>query len=104
MADPRALQTNIAAVSFTPVRDGNARDGMLGYVTCVFADALRLDGIALRITATGRHALSFPARTDRQGRRHPFCRPIDDRARRAIEAAIFEALGIGAEEGQHDGR
>ena len=66
----------------------------MGYVTCTFADLLLLDGLTLRVTETGEHRLSFPARTDSQGRRHPYFRPQDDRARRIIEKAVFDVLGI----------
>jgi len=43
--------------------------------------------------------LSFPARTDRQGRKHPFIRPLDDRTRRVLEVEILKALGINQQEG-----
>jgi hypothetical protein len=69
--------------------------GLLGWVSCVLQDTLRLDGLALRRTADGRLALSFPARKDARGREHPYVRPLDDRARREIEAQVFRALGIG---------
>ena len=68
------------------------RDGLLGYLSVFYGD-LVLDGITLRRTADGRFALSFPARTDRSGRRHPFVRPVDDAARRSIERALLAQLG-----------
>ncbi|HEX5050429.1 MAG TPA: hypothetical protein VFZ65_01525 [Planctomycetota bacterium] len=89
----------ISGVGFTPTPRDDARRGLLGYVTCTFADLLLLDGLTLRVTETGEHRLSFPARSDGQGRRHPYFRPQDDRARRIIEKAIFDVLGI--EEGAH---
>ena len=81
-------------VGFTPATEEDAKRGLLGYVTLTFADLLLLDGVTLRVTDTGRHALSFPCRTDSQGRRHPYFRPQDDRARRVIEDAVFNILGI----------
>ena len=84
----------ISGVGFTPASAHDARHGLLGYLVVTFADLLLLDGITLRITETGRHALSFPCRTDKAGRRHPFFRPQDDRARRIIEDAVFSVLGI----------
>ncbi|MBK8980672.1 MAG: hypothetical protein IPM29_32620 [Planctomycetes bacterium] len=89
--------------SWVRASDQDIRTGLLGFLS-VFIGPLVLDGITLRRTASGRLTLSFPARTDRAGRKHSYFRPADDAARVAIEAAIFEALGIGAEEGQHDGR
>ena len=84
----------ITGVGFTRGSEDDARQGLLGYVTCVFAGMLLLDGLTLRITETGRHALSFPCREDRLGRRHPYFRPLDDRARNIIENAVFAALGV----------
>jgi hypothetical protein len=65
---------------------------LLGYLAVSYG-ALLLDGITLRRTAEGRFALSFPARTDRAGRRHAYVRPADDEARRAIENTILAQLG-----------
>ncbi|MBP8300541.1 MAG: hypothetical protein KA020_09270 [Planctomycetes bacterium] len=84
----------ISGIGFTPATSEDERHGLLGYVTCTFADLLLLDGLTLRVTAAGRHTLSFPSRTDGQGNRHPYFRPQDDRARRIIEGAVFRALGI----------
>ena len=72
--------------------DAEIRTGMLGYIS-VFIGNLVLDGIVLRRTADGRFALSFPARTDRAGRRHAIVRPADDAARQAIEREILGQLG-----------
>lgn len=87
----------ISGVGFTPATVDGAKSGLLGYVTMTFADLLLLDGLTLRVTETGKHTLSFPARTDSQGRRHPYFRPQDDRARRIIEKAVFDVLGIDEE-------
>jgi hypothetical protein len=46
------------------------------------------------LTSDRRHTLSFPLRTDGQGRRHSYFRPLDDRTRRIIENAVFDSLGI----------
>jgi hypothetical protein len=90
----------ISGVGFTPATANDAREGLLGYVTCTFADLLLLDGLTLRVTAKGEHRLSFPARTDSQGKRHPYFRPLDDRARTIIENAVFAALGVDREAGR----
>lgn len=84
----------ISGVAFTPGTVQEESEGLVGFVTLTFADLLLLDGLVLRRTAAGQHALSFPSRTDRQGRRHPYYRPQDDRARRIIEDAVFSVLGI----------
>ena len=80
----------VTAVQFTPAGDAERQTGLLGWVTCVLGDLLRLDGIAVRRTRVGRLALSFP-----RGRgKHPPVRPSDDEARRAIERQIFDAIGL----------
>jgi hypothetical protein len=84
----------VSGVGFTPASPDEVRQGLVGYLTLTFADLLLLDGVTLRVTASGRHALSFPCRTDRQGRRHPYFRPQDDRARQIIERAVFDILGV----------
>jgi hypothetical protein len=84
----------ISGVGFTRATDDDMKRGLLGYVTLTFADLLLLDGLTLRVTESGRHVLSFPCRTDGRGVRHPYFRPLDDRARTVIENAIFNVLGI----------
>jgi hypothetical protein len=84
----------ISGVGFTPASPDELRQGLVGYLTLTFADLLLLDGVTLRRTAAGKHALSFPCRTDKQGRRHPYFRPQDDRARQIIERAVFDILGV----------
>lgn len=87
----------ISGVGFTPANPDDVRRGLVGYVTLTFADLLLLDGVTLRVTDSGRHALSFPCRTDARGHRHPYFRPQDDRARRIIEKAVFDVLGVDQE-------
>lgn len=84
----------ISGVGFTPSTAADAERGLLGYITVTFADLLLLDGITLRVTESRRHVLSFPSRLDKQGKSHPYFRPMDDRARRIIEDAVFSVLGI----------
>lgn len=99
MSEPTKITSLITSIGFTPASDRDVRQGLVGYVTCVVGGALLVDGVCLRMTADRRPVLSFPARTDRQGKRHAYIRPVDDDARRAIEAAIFEVLGVDPEVG-----
>lgn len=80
------LRTWIAA------SEAEIRTGLLGYVSVVYGD-LVLDGLVLRRTADGRYAVSFPARTDRAGRKHSYIRPANDDVRKAIEAELLWQLG-----------
>ncbi len=54
-----------------------------------------LDGITVRRTREGRLTLSFPARRGRGGESHAYIRPLDDRARLAVEREIFDAIDLG---------
>ncbi len=82
----------ITDLRFTPASATEAATGLLGFVRCVFADTLVLDGIAVRQTLSGRLTLAFPSRRDRAGNPHPYVRPRDDATRLAIEAEVFATL------------
>ncbi len=71
------------------------RQGLLGFLSVACGPWI-FDGITLRRTADGRLAISFPARSDRSGRKHAFIRPVDNATREAIER---ELLGQLAREG-----
>lgn len=72
------------------------RTGLLGFLSVTYG-CLVLDGIVLRRTAEGRLALSFPARTDKTGRRHSYIRPASDDVRLEIERELLWQLGEMAE-------
>lgn len=85
-------EPEIRVVSWVRASDAELRTGMLGYLRVSYG-SLELDGIVLRKTAEGRYALSFPARTDRAGKKHSYIRPRDSEARDAIEREILWQLG-----------
>lgn len=87
MADPTILVRTWVRAS-----DEDRRGGLLGFLSVTYG-TLILDGICLRRTADARFALSFPARTDRAGRRHSYIRPVDDTVRQDIEREILWQLG-----------
>ena len=70
----------------------DVRKGLLGWISVEYG-SLILDGITLRRTLDDRFALSFPSRSDRDGRRHAFVRPADDAARQQIERELLWQLG-----------
>ena len=84
--------SEVSDVRFTPASAIDQRSGVLGWVTFIVGEGLRIDNVAVRRTRDGRIALSFPARRGRDGRQHPFIRPINDRARRAFEHEILSRL------------
>ena len=86
--------TSVRLRSWVRGTDADRRTGLLGFLS-VFVGDFIVDSITLRRTESGRLALSFPQRRDRTGRSHPVVRPVDDDARRAIEAEILGQLGQG---------
>lgn len=75
-------------VHFSPASPADQLAGLLGYVRVDLGDFL-LDGLTLRKTRQGEVRLSFPARKDQHGRRHPHVRDLG-----GFEAAILGALGL----------
>jgi len=84
----------VSSVRLTAAPPEGVQGGLIGWVSLILCGSLQLDGLALRRTLDGRLALAFPCRTDARGQRHHLVRPIDDRARREIEHAVFRALGL----------
>ncbi len=84
----------VSEVRFKCADSSQSATGLLGYITCVLDGKLRMDGITLRRTADGRLCLSYPARRDREGRDHPYMRPIDHATRIEIEGQVFNQLSI----------
>ncbi len=89
-------EPEVRVVSWVRASDAELRTGMCGYLRVAYG-SLELDGIVLRKTIEGRYALSFPARTDRAGKKHSYIRPRDSEAREAIEREILWQLGERAE-------
>ena len=85
-------QQTIRIRSWIKGDDAQERDGLLGFLSFNVGDLI-VDNVTLRRTASGRFALSWPARTDRHGKKHSSVRPVDDEARRRIEAMVFADLG-----------
>lgn len=71
--------------------DADQREGLVGFLS-LFVGDLVVDNVTLRRTLTGHFTLSWPARTDHQGRKHPSVRPLDDQARQRIERAVLAEL------------
>lgn len=83
--------TDTPVVSIRTWTRGSAddeRSGLLGFLSLAYGDFV-FDSIAVRRTADGRVALSWPERRDRNGRGHPYLRPANDEARKRIEKVIF---------------
>jgi len=78
----------VAHVHFAPASPDDEARGLLGFVSLQLG-SLFVGGVALRRSRQGRLWLSWPA-----PRGFPLVRPLDERARRSIEAQVFAALGL----------
>jgi DNA-binding cell septation regulator SpoVG len=87
----------VSEVRFAAAARAERSKGLLGFVSFVLADAVRLDSVVVRRTADDRIVLAFPLRHDRNGRQHELVYPINDAARDAITRAVVDALGLRAE-------
>ena len=77
--------------SWIKASDADLRDGLVGFLSFFVGD-LVIDNVTLRRTLDGRYTLSWPARTDRHGKKHSSIRPVSDEVRRRIERQIFAEL------------
>lgn len=84
--------SNVRVHSWTPASAADVRSGLLGFVAAQYGNLI-LDCLAVRRTADGRIVLSYPARTDRGGRRHAIVRPLDDAAREELEREVLRQIG-----------
>ena len=71
--------------------ESDIRTGLLGFLSVHYGD-LVLDGLVLRRSADGRYLISFPARSDRSGRKHPYIRHADDEVRQRVERELLRQL------------
>ncbi len=68
--------------------------GLLGWMVVEVDGWLILDGITLRLTRNGILRVSFPARTDKQGKRRAYIASKDDAVRIEFERRILGALAF----------
>lgn len=86
---PRVTDVRLKAATYT------AREqGLLGWVSFRIADAILIEGVAVRRTINNSLVLSFPEPTDSRGKRHRPVRPLDDESRLRIERQVFSALDV----------
>ena len=83
---------HITDVDFKAAPSEITEKGLVGWISCTVDETFRLSGITLRTTEDEKLTLSYPARKTKDGGQHFFFRPVDDRARRAIEHQILGAM------------
>ena len=83
----------VTDVRFVPAKTTDKERGCLGWVSC-HVNGIRVDGICLRFTRRGQHAISLPSRRDASGQQHPYSRMPNAAAMRDFEWEILMALGL----------
>lgn len=83
----------MAEVRVAPASRADVQKGLLGYVSCTLDGRYRIDGLALRRTAQGRHTISFPE--NRRG--FLVLRPRSAALWRDLETQILHELGLDQE-------
>src|SRR5262245_36568163 len=94
MTDTVPTQLHVTDVRLTVASAADNASGLVAWLVITLNGVVRVDGLTLRRTLSGRPSLSFPARTDASGQQHPIFRPLDDETRRDIEGQVFARLGI----------
>lgn len=82
----------LSDLRFIPAPSQWQDKGHLGWVSGVLDDRLGVGCIGLRRTRAGEYTLSFPCEKDKNGRVHHHFWPVDDQARRDLEAQVIGEL------------
>lgn len=88
----------VSEVSLVLGSDSDRAAGLLGFVSLVLNDSLRLDGLTLRRTNEGETQISFPSRRNRMGREFPYIRPLSEQVRVGLQLQVLRALREAGEE------
>ncbi len=89
-----APDLRVTEVRYSPATRDDSTLGLLGFVSFLINNSIRIDGVTVRRSLAGRLILSWPARTDSAGTRHPLVRPISTEARLVLEEQVLSAIGL----------
>lgn len=81
----------VTGVRFSAAPPLDIASGLLGWIEVQLGRAVWIEGVAVRRTRHGNLALSFPARTDRHGRKRSVVR-LEAEARAEVERQVLEQL------------
>lgn len=86
----------VTDASLVAANPAEREKGLLGYLAITVNGRLRIEGLALRRTMTGRISVSFPEKRDSSGRPIHLVRPLDADTQRSLERQILEILAYEA--------
>jgi len=78
-------------MQFTPAPAHAVADGLLGW-TRMDVKGIRIDGVGVRRTRSGRLTLSFPVRIDRYGIEHTIVLPVSVDDQRRLQTFVLDEL------------
>lgn len=86
------MNLSITVVRFFRAPTTATESGLLGWVELTIGNAIVLDGVAVRLSRSGRTYLAFPARAGGSGQRWQILRPLHQSARDHIERVVLAAI------------
>jgi DNA-binding cell septation regulator SpoVG len=87
MSGAPTIEVTEARFSAAPGRD--RATGLMGWLSIVINNSIKIDGLTLRRNRDGRLYVGFPRR---RGSEHYLVHPISDHARREVQHQILEAI------------
>ena len=70
----------------------NGTDSLIAWASCVIAQAIKLDNIAIRRGRDGGLFLTYPVKRTSDGNKHNYFNPISGRASQAVQDALLARL------------
>ena len=83
---------SVSEVKFRVADPRNAREGLVGWASCVVNGCILLNGIAVFRDDQGRLHTQFPYKRGARDRRYFYCRPITREAKERLDEAILGRL------------
>jgi len=81
----------VSNVVITEAPDSLRKTGLLAWARVLVDGWWEVDGLSIRQTRSGECVVTYPSRKDSRGRTRHYFRPVDDKAREAIEKAVLNA-------------
>jgi DNA-binding cell septation regulator SpoVG len=82
----------LSAITITPAPFEHRSDGLVAFVAVTLNGSLRIDGITVRRSLTGRLYVSFPRHRNSRGEEQFVVRPLDQETTAHLESQILAAF------------
>ena len=91
-SEDRHQHLDISSIKVRLVENGT--DGLVAWASCVIADAVKLDNIAIRRGRDGSLFLTYPAKLAAGGEKYNYHHPVTVEAADAIQKAVLDRLAV----------